>query len=145
VTVLTVQALGSAHPSFRGERFNLLPIAVQRRMASRVIDWGMMHGLDELRRRRPGRIIRGMGDLSQADQQTVADSVASALSPILGSTLKSTTADLSAQAAAVMGPVIEQKLAAYGPVFAIIMGLVTATLTLAGMALFGGYLLKKLR
>lgn len=145
MTCLTLQAMGAARPHFEGERFNMLPVSVQRQMAARAIDWGMMHGLAEIRRCRPGQLIRGMGDLSQADQQTVADSVSSALAPILGSTLKSTTAELSSQAAAVMGPVIEDKLKAYGPTFAIIMGLVAATLTLLGMAVFGGYIIAKIR
>jgi hypothetical protein len=127
-----------------GERFNLLPPRVQQEVVSRVIDWGVMNAIDEARQRNPGRTINGLADLSQADQQSTADAVSSLLSPILGQTLSSTTSSLSAQAATVLGPVIEQKLAAYGPVFAIIMGLTTATFTLLGMALFGGYLMKKL-
>jgi hypothetical protein len=150
MTVLTVQALGVTpralkDGSWQGERFSKLPPRVQQEMASRLIDWGVMNGVDEIRRRRPGLVIRTLGDLSQADQQTVADSVSSLLSPILGSTLSSTTSSLSQQAAGILGPVIEQKLAAYGPVFALIMGLTTATFTLLGMALFGGYMLKKLQ
>ena len=122
-----------------------MPVRLQREMAARVIDWGVMNGIAEIKRRRPGARINGFGDLSQADQATVADSVSSVLAPILGSTLKSTTADLSAQAATVMGPVIEQKLKEYGPTFAIIMGLVAASLTLLGMAVFGGYIMAKIR
>jgi hypothetical protein len=128
-----------------GERFNLLPPRVQQEVVSRVIDWGVMNAIDEARLRNPGRAISGLGDLSQAEQQSTADSISSLLSPILGSTLSSTATSLSQQAATVIGPVIEQKLAAYGPIFALIMGLTTATFTLLGMALFGGYMLKKLQ
>jgi hypothetical protein len=170
VTTLTLQALGAAHahaakakapavPQAKtqakapptphhhrpmGERFNLLPPRVQQEVVSRVIDWGVMNAIDEARQRNPGRVINGLADLSQADQQSTADAVSSLLSPILGQTLSSTTSSLSQQAATVLGPVIEQKLAAYGPVFAIIMGLTTATFTLLGMALFGSYILKKI-
>jgi hypothetical protein len=140
-----LQSLGAARPHFEGERFRDMPVRLQREMAARVIDWGVMNGIAEIKRRRPGARINGFGDLSQADQATVADSVSSVLAPILGSTLKSTTADLSAQAATVMGPVIEQKLKDYGPTFAIIMGLVAASLTLLGMAVFGGYIMSKIR
>jgi hypothetical protein len=145
VTVLTLQALGAARLPFEGERFRMLPARVQKEMASRAVDWGVANAVAEIRRRRPHAAIHGFGDLSQQEQQTVADSVSSALAPILGSTLKSTTANVSSQAAAVIGPVIEEKLAAYGPTFAVIMGLVAATLTLLGMAVFGGYILTKIR
>jgi hypothetical protein len=170
VTTLTLQALGARGQSARyggvvanpmhigrsaqraglseyqlGERFRQLPLSEQQRVASRVLDWGVMSAIDEIRRQRPGQVIRGFGDLSQTDQSNVADSVSSLLAPILGSTLSSTTANLSQQAGAVLGPIIGQKLADYGPVFAIIMGLTTATLTLAGMAIFGKYILAKLK
>lgn len=145
-TCLTLQGLGAARrPHFEGERFRDLPPRLQREMAARVVDWGVMNGLAEVRRRRGGMKIQGLADLSQADQQTVADSVSNVLAPILSTTMKGTTAQLSQQAADVIGPVIEQKLKDYGPTFAIIMGLVAASLTLLGMGLFGGWLLTKIR
>lgn len=137
---LSLQNLGLAQrPSYAGERFYALPAYVQRQMAARVLDWGVMQGIDEIRRRRPGAMISGFGDLSQADQQAVADSASNALTQILGGTAKS----LSAQAADVMGPVIEQKLKEYGPTFAIIAGLVAAVFGIVGMALVGGYVIRK--
>lgn len=147
MNALSLESLGATHARHNphaGERFNLLPPTVQKRVLSRVIDWGVMNGLEEVCRRR-GLSGITLGQLSQADQSTVADSVGSALAPILGSTLKSTTSSLSQQAADVIGPVIEQKLKDYGPIFAVIMGLTAAVFTLLGMGLLGGYLLKKLR
>lgn len=146
MNALCLESLGAARrPSYEGERFRLLPPAVQRQMAARVVDWGVMNGVAEIKRRRPNARINGFGDLSQQEQQTVADSVSSVLAPILGTTLKSTTANISAQAAEVIGPVIEQKLKEYGPTFAIILGLVASTLTILGMAIFGGFILAKIR
>jgi hypothetical protein len=141
VNGLSLQDIGAVRrPSYEGERFNLLPPDVQRHIASRVVDWGVMNGIAEIKRRRPGARINGFGDLSQQEQNAVASAVSSALTPILGSTAK----DLSQQAADVIGPVMVQKLKEYGPTFAIIMGLVAATFSVLGMALVGGFLMKKL-
>ncbi len=142
---LSLQNLAAMRRPAPDTRFYPLPPKVQAKMVQRAIEWGVASGVAEVRRRRPGAAINGMGDLSQQEQQTVADSVASALSPILGSTLKSTTTALSQQAADVIGPVLEQKLKEYGPTFAIIMGLVASTLTILGMAVFGGFILSKIR
>jgi hypothetical protein len=146
MNALSIENLNVLRPSaYEGERFKLMRPMVQRHVLSRAIDWGVLNGIAEIRRRRGGARISGFGDLSQLEQQTVADSVGSALAPILGSTLKSTTASISQQAADVIGPVIEQKLKEFGPTFAIIMGLVASTLTILGMALFGGYIIAKVR
>lgn len=141
MNALSLEALGRTRASaYEGERFHLMPVATQRRVLARAIDWGVMNGVDEIRRRR-GYGVSGMGDLSQQEQSSVASSVASALTPIFSGTAK----NLSQQAADVIGPVMEQKLKEYGPTFAIIMGLVASTLTVLGMALFGSYIVGKLR
>lgn len=136
---LSLQDLGIARrPSYAGERFFLLPKHVQKQVAARVLDWGVMQGMAEIRRRRPG--VSGFGDLSQAEQQTVASAASGALTQILGGTAKG----LSTQAAEVIGPVIEQKLKEFGPTFAIIAGLVAAVFGVLGMALVGGYVIRKI-
>lgn len=149
MNALSLESLGAVRrpdptAAYKGERFNLLPGYMKKRILARAMDWGVMNGMAEISRRR-GYAISGFGDLSQADQQTVADSVGSALAPILGGALKGTTAQVSQQAAEVIGPVLEQKLKEYGPTFAIIMGLVASSLTILGMALFGSYILAKVR
>lgn len=139
MNALSLQDLGmKARPSYAGERFYLLPKYVQRQVAARVLDWGVMQGMAEIRRRRPG--VSGFGDLSQAEQQAVANTAANALTQILGGTARG----LSQQAAEVIGPVIEQKLKEFGPTFAIIAGLVAAIFGTLGMALIGGYVIRKI-
>lgn len=137
MNALSVQSLGADPHAATRSRFYSLPPHLQKEVLSRAIDWGVMQGLEDCR-----RTGVGMGALSQAEQQqSVTSAISSALTPILGGTAK----NLGQQAADVIGPVIEDKLKQYAPIFGVIAGLVAAVFSVIGMVVVGGYVVKKMR
>lgn len=116
---------------------------VQREIARRAVEWGVMNGLAEYRRRRQ---YGGMGDLGQDMTGIVQIAVQKALAPLiptLGAELMKAVEPAAKKASEVVGPVIDEKLRKYGPWIGVIAGTVAAILGILGMVTIGGYLLKK--
>lgn len=117
----------------------------QKEVARRAIEWGVQRGVADW----ISNAERGMGTLSQgALDSAITVAVQNALMPLMP-TLKAQLLEIAAPAAKkaseVVGPVIEEKLRDYGPTLAAITGIVAAVLSLVGMLLLGGYIVKQVR
>lgn len=124
-------------------RLAQLSPAMQREVATRAIEWGVKRGVADWIE----QAEHGMGQLSQdAITNAVAVAVQRALEPMmpaLKAQLLAIAEPAAKKAAEVVGPVIEEKLRDYGPTLAAITGVVAAVLSIVGMLLLGGYIVRK--
>ena len=141
---LSLEAVRPTNPYTDMEvRLRRLPKHVQREVLSRAIDWGVSHGVAEW------RAMGGpsMGALSQDALSTaVGTAVQKAITPLmptLSAELMKAVEPAAAKAADVVGPVLEEKLKKYAPIFGIVAGLVAAAFGVLGMMIVGGYVVKK--
>lgn len=125
------------------ERFSTLPPDLQREVARRAIEFGVLQGVEEWKAN-GGQRLSGLGQDAMA--QVIGPAVERALKPLLP-TLSKSLIDIvkpaAEKAAAVVGPAVGRELRATMPKFALIAGIVAATLSIIGMALVGGYVVKK--
>ncbi|MGH8896763.1 MAG: hypothetical protein ACRDZ4_07000 [Egibacteraceae bacterium] len=126
-------------------RLQALSPEARQEVLARAIDWGVQRGVQDWAARNDA----GMGDLSQ-DALTGAITIAvqnalAPLMPTLGQELMRVAEPAARKAADVVGPVIEEKLRAWGPTLAAITGVVAAVLSLVGMFLLGQYVVGKVR
>jgi hypothetical protein len=92
------------------------------------------------------RGVSGLGGMSNLSADVVGAAVERVLRPMmpaLGAELVKVVEPAAQKAADVVGPAIEQNIKKYGPTLAIITGLVAATLSVIGMLVVGGYVVKK--
>lgn len=115
----------------------------KREVARRAIEWGVKRGVDDW----ISQAANGMGQLSQgALDSAITIAVQNALAPlmpVLKQQLLEIAEPAAKKASEVVGPVIEEKLRDYGPTLAAITGIVAAVLSIVGMLLLGGYIVKK--
>lgn len=116
---------------------------MQKEVARRAINWGVQRGVAEW----ISQAERGMGTLSQgALDSAITIAVQNALTPlmpVLKQQLLEIAEPAAKKASEVVGPVIEEKLRDYGPTLAAITGIVASVLSIVGMLLLGGYIVKK--
>lgn len=141
---LSLQALnGTGRRDAVAERFATLPPRLQREVAQRAIEYGVLQGVEEWKAR-GGQRLSGLGQDAMA--QVIGPAIERALKPLLP-TLSKSLIDIvkpaAEKAAAVVGPAVGRELRATMPKFALIAGIVAATLSILGMALVGSYVVKK--
>lgn len=116
---------------------------LRKEVASRAIEWGVKRGVSDWIE----QAANGMGSLSQgALDSAITIAVQNALAPlmpVLKQQLLEIAEPAAKKASEVVGPVIEEKLRAYGPTLAAITGIVASVLSIVGMLLLGGYIVKK--
>jgi len=120
----TLTALADLDPEMRLE--------VVRRGA----EWGVMQGLADLR----AQGIDGLG------QDYIALAVERALKPMLpalSEQIMQVVGPAAQKAADTVGPVLDEKLRKWGPIMAVIAGVVAAVLGIVGMVVMGGYVIRK--
>lgn len=117
--------------------------ADRKEVARRAILWGVQRGVSDW----ISQAENGMGTLSQgALDSAITIAVQNALTPlmpVLKQQLLEIAEPAAKKASEVVGPVIEEKLRDYGPTLAAITGVVAAVLSIVGMLLLGGYIVKK--
>lgn len=101
----------------------------RREVIRRAQEWGVgelrAHGLSGLGQDAAGQIVGG------ALQRVLAPVVTKAVEPA------------AHKMAEVIGPVLEEKLAKYGPIVGVIAGVIAAVLSIIGMVVIGGYVVRK--
>lgn len=141
---LSLQALnGTGRRDAVAERFATLPPRLQREIAQRAIEYGVLQGVQEWKAN-GGQRLSGLGQ--DAMDQVIGSAVERALKPLLpslGKALVDVVKPAAEKAAAVVGPAVGRELRATLPKFALISGIAAATLSIIGMALVGTYVVKK--
>jgi hypothetical protein len=135
VTVEHMRALDTL-----GWRIQALPPDVRERVLREGIAEGVSEGLRTVRRR---AALSGIGD----DEAVTAavQSVLGPLMPSLSAEIMKAVGPAAQKAADVVGPVIEDKIKTYGPILAIIVGVVAGIIALFGMAAVGRYVIARSR
>lgn len=146
---LSVQAMGGINGQSLSflSRFAALDPRTQQEVVERAVEWGVQRGVSDwidLNRQ------RGMHGLARLGQDAMTNAIAIAvqralepLMPVLGEKLMAIAEPAARKAAEVVGPVIDAKLREHGPRLAVITGLVAAILSIIGMVVVGGYVVKK--
>lgn len=148
MNALSVQALGGfAGFDSLGYHLAQLDPATQQEIVTRAIMWGVERGVSDWIEGNQWRRERGLGALGQdAAQGAITAGIQAALTPLmpwLGDKLVEMAKPAMQQATDMIGPVIDQKVKEYGPRLAVITGLAAALLSVLGMILVGGYVVKK--
>jgi hypothetical protein len=87
--------------------------------------------------------MTGMSGLGADAVSAAVERVLQPLMPTLGAELVKVVEPAARKAADVVGPAVEENIKKYGPTLAIITGLVAAVLSVIGMVVVGGYVVKK--
>lgn len=121
-------------------RFASLPPELRKEVLTRSIAWGVERGLQEAK-------MPGMGALGQeaifGAISVAIEKVLAPIIPMLGQKLLEIAKPAAEKAAEVIRPAIRKELQAQLPLFAFITGIVGAGLSIAGMLIIGGYVVKK--
>lgn len=122
-------------------RFRLLPPTVQKEVLRRSIQWGVSKGLQDYQSG-----VHGLGQ----DAMTVAIQVAieraiQPILPVIQQQLMGAVEPAAKKAADLIGPAIRKELDAKLPLFAVITGLTAAILSIIGMTVVGGYVVKSVK
>ena len=110
-------------------RLDRLDPATRREVIRRATEWGVgqfrAHGFSGLGQDSAGQIVGG------ALQRVLAPTISAAVDPA------------AQKMAQVIGPVIEEKLRKYGPIVGAIAGILAGVISIIGMVVIGGYVVKK--
>lgn len=124
-----------------GQRLAQLSPDTQKEVARRAIEWGVERGIADYF----ARAQRGMGSLSQRDlENSIARGVHATFGQLIPNLTSGIIDQVTASAKQATSEVIEEKLQKWGIPLAAAVGAVAAVLSVLGMVLVGGYLLKKL-
>jgi hypothetical protein len=105
-----------------------------------VVSQAVIEGVQE------GLAARGLSGLG-ANDSIIASAVQDALAPMmpaLGAELTRAVEPALQRATDMLGPVLEEKIKAWGPILAISIGVVAGIITLIGSAVMGGVIARKL-
>ena len=143
---LSIQGLnGTGRRDAVAERFSTLPPDLQREVARRAVEFGVLQGVEEWKANGGSR-LSGLGQ-QDAMERIIGPAVERALKPLLP-TLSKSLLDIvkpaAEKAAAVVGPAVGRELQAALPKFALISGIAAGTLSIIGMAILGTFVVKKL-
>lgn len=139
---LALEQVGLRRSAFE-DRLMELPERQRREVVERALQWGVERGIEGLMRDH-GPALSGLGQdelnllVSRAIERAIKPMI-----PTLQKHLMEAAEPAAKKAADVIGPVVERKLKEQVPKFAAITGVVTAALTILGMFLVGGYVVRK--